>query len=81
MVLGAGIETYKVIVTLEGEPLEVSEAGSDIQFSEEGDSFLLVDRSRMFSLVELESFQTKELKLSSNSKDFSIYSFTFGSVN
>lgn len=81
VVLGAGIETYKVIVTLEGEPLEVSEAGSDIQFSEEGDSFLLVDRSRMFSLVELESFQTKELKLSSNSKDFSIYSFTFGSVN
>lgn len=81
VVLSAGMSPYKVIVTLEDEPLDVSEAGANIQFSDEGDSFIIVDRSKMFSLVELSNFQTRELKLSSNSKDFSIYSFTFGSVD
>ena len=80
-VLGTGSKPYKVIVTLEEEALEVSEAGPDVQFSDEGESFIIVDRSMMFRLVELMSFQTRELKLSSNSEDFSIYAFTFGSDN
>ena len=80
-VLGTGSKPYKVIVTLEGEALDISEAGTDVQFSDEGESFIIVDRSMMFRLVELKSFQTRELKLSSNSQDFLIYSFTFGSDN
>ena len=38
-----------------------------------------VDESRMFNIVKLRRSESRILKLSSNSSDFSVYAFTFGS--
>ena len=71
---------YVVYVTVNGIPLDHSEKGDDILFDGQGMSFINVERSDMFNLVRLEKFQTGELKLSSKSSHFEIYSFTFGST-
>ena len=38
-----------------------------------------VSESRMFNIVKLRGSESRILKLSSNSSDFSVYAFTFGS--
>ena len=78
-VFGSSDEVYDVLVTLNGIPLKPSQKGDDIVFDEKGVSFIRVDRSDMFNLVRLKDFQTGELKLSSKSSGFEIFSFTFGS--
>ncbi len=78
-VFGSSGEVYDVLVTLNGISLKPSQKGDDIVFDERGVSFIRVDRSDMFNLVRLKDFQTGELKLSSKSSDFEIFSFTFGS--
>ena len=78
-VMGEYKEPYKVIITLEDNPLIKSEAGTDVRFDQSGNSFILVDESRMYNIIKLTTFDTRDLKLSSKSKGFSVYSFTFGS--
>ena len=75
-VFGSSDEVYDVLVTLNGIPLKPSQKGDDIVFDEKGVSFIRVDRSDMFNLVRLKDFQTGELKLSSKSSGFEIFSFT-----
>ena len=79
MVLGKHKTDYKVLVTLDGFPVKKSEAGKDVYFDPSGKSFVQVDSSRMYNVVKLKKFDTRELILSSTSSGFSIYSFTFGS--
>ena len=74
-----GGEPYEVRVTLDGEPLKPSEAGADVRFDLEGNSHVVVDESDMYRLVSVPQFEDHELKLSSNSDDFSVFAFTFGS--
>ena len=71
-------EPYDVRVTIDGRPLEPSEAGADIMFDEEGNSFLLVDEARMYRAVKVSEYEGHELSLSSNSADFSVFAYTFG---
>ena len=78
-VMGEYKEPYKVMITLEDNPLIKSEAGTDVHFDQSGNSFILVDESRMYNIIKLTAFDTRDLKLSSKSKGFSVYSFTFGS--
>ena len=78
-VMGEYKEPYKVMITLEDNPLIKSEAGMDVHFDQSGNSFILVDESRMYNIIKLTAFDTRDLKLSSKSKGFSVYSFTFGS--
>ena len=79
VVLGRHKTPYKVLITLDGIPLQESEAGKDVYFDPNGKSFVQVDNSRMYNVVKLKKFDTRELMLSSRSSGFSIYSFTFGS--
>ena len=79
VVLGKHKTPYKVLITLDGIPLQESEAGKDVYFDPNGKSFVQVDNSRMYNVVKLKKFDTRELMLSSTSSGFSIYSFTFGS--
>ena len=67
-----------VKVTLDGRPLTQDNRGADIFFDHMGDSFVSVDESRMYRLVELPEFGGHELLLSSNSAAFGIYAYTFG---
>ena len=79
VVLGRHKTPYKVLITLDGIPLQESEAGKDVYFDPNAKSFIQVDSSRMYNVVKLKKFETRELILSSTSSGFSIYSFTFGS--
>ena len=63
---------------IDGRPLDSIEAGADVRFDDGGNSYILVDRPDMYRLVKLPEFGGHELKLSSNSSDFSVFAFTFG---
>ncbi len=77
-VLGREDSDYTVRVTLDDRPLARSQAGDDIRFDAEGNSYLVVDHARMFNLVRLDEFGTHDLKISSNSDDFEVFTFSFG---
>ena len=79
VVLSEGDEPYDVRVTIDGRPLEETEAGSDITFDEEGNSFVTVDASDIYHLVQLPEYSGHELQLSSNSDQMAVFAFTFGS--
>ena len=70
---------YEVRVTMDGAPLKPEDAGSDIRFDDDGNSYVLVDKAEMFRIVKLSVFGGHALKLSSNSADFSVFAYTFGS--
>lgn len=72
-----GGEPFDVQVTIDGRPLLPDEAGADVIVSK-GRSFFRVDQGRMYQVVALPEFTSHELKLSANSKDFSLFAFTFG---
>ena len=69
---------FELMVTIDDRPLTPDEAGYDIMFDDDGNSFVTVDDDRMYSLVNKETFSGHDLKLSSNSAEFSIFAFTFG---
>ena len=78
VVLGRNDADYTVRVTLGDRPLARSQAGDDIRYDAEGNSHLIVDQARMYSIVRLDEFGTHDLKISSNSDDFELFTFSFG---
>ncbi|MDE2860452.1 MAG: redoxin domain-containing protein [Chloroflexota bacterium] len=72
-------EPFKVVATLDDQPIPEGYGGADIMHDENGMSYFLVDEPRMYRVVELPEYNGLELKLSSNSEDFSVFAFTFGS--
>jgi len=71
---------FDVQVTIDGRPLTAEEAGSDL-ILEDGRSFFIVDKARLFEVVALPEFGGHELKLSANSPDFAFFAFTFGAYS
>lgn len=72
-------DDYRVRVTLDGEYLTAENRGADIQIGDDGESYLLVTEPRLYEIVNSPAYTTgKELRLSSNSADFSLFAFTFG---
>ena len=71
-------EPYDVRVTLDGSPVGEEAAGADVMYDDEGNSYVRVDASRMYNVVDSNIFSGRELRLSSNSEDFELYAFTFG---
>ena len=67
-----------VRLMIDGKPLEPTQAGADVMFDEEGNSFVLVDEPKMYRVVNMPEFGGHELTLSSNSPEFSLFAFTFG---
>jgi thiol-disulfide isomerase/thioredoxin len=67
-----------VRVTLDGMPLTDTNAGQDIQWDDAGNSYVRVDSSRMYYVVDIPGFGGHELVLSSNEKGFELFAFTFG---
>ena len=73
-------EPYQVLIKLDGEYLTEENKGSDVNISAIGESFLTVHQPRMYNIIsEPDYSEDNTLTMSSNSDDFSIYSFTFGS--
>ena len=74
-----GGDPFKVYVTLAGHPITPEFSGADIEWEDDGTAYFMVDEPRMYRVVELPSFGGTELRLSSNSDRFSLFTFTFGS--
>jgi len=70
---------YEVRVYLDGAPVPSDAAGGDIMYDDDGNSYVAVDASRMYYLIDKDAFGGGELRLTSNSADFSVFAFTFGS--
>ncbi len=73
-----GPEPFNVFVELDGRWMNPEEAGEDVQFDSQGRSFMNITEGRMYKVVEAPSFGQYLLKLSSDSKNFAIFAFTFG---
>ena len=74
-----GAAPYDVVITLDGQPVEMEAWGADLRINGEGMTVIRVDEPRMYGLLELPAYGGHELKLSSNSQDFNVFAFTFGS--
>ena len=72
-------EPFEVYIEIDGQPLTREQAGSDIVWDDEDRSLIRVSESRHYEIVELPAFGEHELKLASNSDNFAIFAFTFGS--
>jgi len=67
----------QVGVWLDSGPVPSTDAGTDIAYDREGDSFVLVDRPRLFSLTRHPHFGRYELRLTFSRRDVTAYAFTF----
>ena len=78
VVLEAEGEPYRVYITQDGAPIPEDGRGQDIQQDEVG-TYVLVDTDRMYRIIESPGYSGHELRLMSNSADFILFAFTFGS--
>ncbi len=72
------VEPYDVRVLVNDEPVNETQAGLDVQWDDEGNSFIRVEEPRMYRVIQLDDFEGHELKLSSNSDQFRVFAYTFG---
>ncbi len=72
-----GGEPFKVLVTLDGQPLTEEDKGRDVVI-EDGRSYLMVDEPTLYSIVDADAYGTYVLKMSSESPHFALFAFTFG---
>ena len=77
VVMGNKDEPREVRITMDGGPLAPDQAGKDIRFDADGNSYVLIDHPDLYQLVELEDFGTHELQLRANKPGISVYSFSF----
>ena len=78
VMLPTGVSELEVRVTMDEAPVSREDAGVDIQFDSDGNSFINVNEARLYNVVNLMEFGGHELKLSSNSPGFSVFAYTFG---
>jgi len=73
-------EPYKVVVTVNNEYLTEENKGDDIVIGEGGESYLIVTEPKAYKIVEHSEWQKHQiLQMFSDSDDFGLFSFTFGS--
>ena len=72
---------YDVRVLLNDMPISPDAAGTDVMFDADGNGYITVDSARMYHIVNLPGYQSHELKLSSNSPEFSLFAYTFGAYD
>ena len=72
-------QSYRVLLTMNGQPLTEENKGRDVIIGDDGDSYIEVNVARLYQLVEHPQYaQGQELRMSSNSPDFGLFAFTFG---
>ena len=72
-------EPYQVVVTQDGAMLSAENAGLDIQWDENGRSYIQVDEPRMYAIIDNPQYSPQSLlTMRSNSDDFGLFAFTFG---
>ncbi len=72
-------EPFDVYIELDGRWLAFEEAGEHINWDEQGRSYIRVVENDLYRLLNLPEWSEHELKLRSDSDQFRIFAFTFGS--
>ncbi|NQW16718.1 MAG: redoxin domain-containing protein [Chloroflexi bacterium] len=72
-------EPFKVLIELEGRPVKMEDAGEDIEYDADGKSYITVDASKEYRVIELEKWGEREIKIFANSPFFGMSAVTFGS--
>lgn len=73
-----GEPKFRVVVLQDGKPLAQDDKGEDIRYDEHGQSYVQVDEPRMYRIAYNKKYGKHELKLTSTSPGFALYSYTFG---
>ncbi|MCB8942793.1 MAG: redoxin domain-containing protein [Ardenticatenaceae bacterium] len=68
-----------VVVQQDGRYLTPANAGPDIEFADDGISFVRITRARMVQLVNNNSYESHELNLTFQATGLCLYAFTFTS--
>jgi thiol-disulfide isomerase/thioredoxin len=63
----------------DGKPVPEKDRGKDVQADEQGRTFVMVDKPRMYNLLKNAAFGQHELRLAVSQPGLGIYSFTFTS--
>ncbi|MBD3167977.1 MAG: phytase [candidate division Zixibacteria bacterium] len=74
-----GYNRYKAYVTLDGDYLTPDEAGDDIEYGHDGETYIIVDTPRLYNLVNSSRYGENVLKVHFKNEGLEVYSFTFGS--
>ena len=69
---------YRFRVEMDGAAVPRESAGADLRYDDDGNSFVEVDRARMYRLVRQTEVSSRELRLMPEDDRFSVYAFTFG---
>ena len=75
----SSINQSKLIVKLDGKFLKKNAAGLDVNFDDEGRSFIKINEPKMYSILILPEYTEKILTLLPQEKEISVFAFTFGS--
>jgi len=79
VVLGVEHSPYNVYIAVDNESIPLVDRGVDIEEDKEGRTYITVDAARMYNLIDSHEYGGHEMRLSSNSNEFSVFAFTFGS--
>lgn len=69
-----------VVVTQNGKPVDKADAGSDIQYDAQGQSYVVVDMGRAYDLIMNKRWGTYDLRLYPKDSGVAIYGFDFESA-
>ena len=72
-----GGDPFPVIVTLDGKPVPQEHRGKDVSEDERGNTVVNIDGPRMYNVLQSPMQRRGEIRLSANSPDFSLFTFTF----
>jgi len=69
----------RVDVTQDGKPLAHDDAGSDVRYDSDGTSYVNVDSSRSYQIVENKNYGTHDLRLTPKGYGLAVYDVDFES--
>jgi thiol-disulfide isomerase/thioredoxin len=79
VVMTPGRKANRVDVTQDGKPLAHEDAGADVRYDPNGTSYVDVDASRAYQVVENKNYGTHDLRLSPQGYGIAVYDLAFES--
>jgi thiol-disulfide isomerase/thioredoxin len=67
----------RVFVDHDGKPVAMADRGEDIQYDEQGRSYLSVETPRMYHIIQNAKYGKRMLRLTTGDPGVGVYSFTF----
>ena len=67
----------RVLITMDDLPVPSELAGEDVMYDTVGESYVTVDRPRVYQLIDLPEYASHDLKLWSKSTGLEVFTITF----